>query len=212
MIELQKEVLACDWSEALLADYTYYLRWCRDHWGTDFREDQPPLSLVPYAGRVLDVGFGYGFVLGALARRDSLQELCGVDVCELAVELQQERTPAVVLRVADSAQIPWPDESFQTIIVTEVVEHLSPAHGQRTYKEISRVSVPSASLILTTRINENLGRSLMRCPHCGAVTHPSGHLRSFTKVLLLAELRLGGWQPTLVEDSVGGILVQCVKL
>lgn len=208
---LAKAVAACDWPGTNLADFDYYTRWCRDHWGVDFKPDQPPLSLVPHTGRILDVGFGYGFLLTALARRTPPPALYGIDSCELAIELQQSRTPTATLRVADCAQIPWPDGFFQTLIATEVVEHLAPAHAQRAYREMGRVSAPDAQLLLTTRINENLGRSLMRCPHCRAVLHPAGHVRSFTKVLLLAELRIGGWHPRLVEESVGGILVQCAK-
>ena len=204
-------IKTCDWQLEYTADYDYYATHCRNQWGTEFTEAMPPLSLIPWTGPMLDVGFGYGFLLEALARRTPAQPLYGMDTSELAVQMQQKRTPLATLRVGDCTHIPWPAAHFATIVATELIEHLSPAAGQRFYQEAHRVSAASAELFITTRINENLGRSLMRCPHCRAVLHPAGHVRSFSKPLLFAELELGGWAVTYHEESPGGILVQCAK-
>ena len=209
---LQKQINTEDWNENGLADFDFYVEYCRTHWGMQYSEDKPPLNLIPRTGRVLDVGFGYGFLLASLANRRPVQELYGADSSVKAIELQHERTPDATLVVADSASLPWPDNYFETLVATEIVEHLSPAHGQRTYKEMGRVATPTATLILTTRINENLGRSLMKCPDCQAVHHPAGHIRSFSKTLLLAELQMGGWQATVLDEPAGGILVQCQQI
>ena len=209
---LERAINIADWDEAGLADFDFYVEYCRTHWGMQYSESKQPLSLIPRTGRVLDVGFGYGFLLSSLANRRPRQELYGADSSVKAIELQHERTPDATLVIADSASLPWPDNYFQTLVATEIVEHLSPAHGQLTYKEMWRVATPTATLILTTRINENFGRSLMRCPDCEAVHHPAGHIRSFTKTLLLAELQLGGWQAEVLDEPVGGILVRCQKI
>jgi len=211
MVGLAALIKASDWQVEHTADYDYYAAWCRNQWGTEFQEDKPPLSLIPRKGPVLDVGFGYGFLLEALDRRNPDQPLYGIDTSEYAVQAQQKRTPAATLRVGHCAHIPWPKEHFVAIAATELVEHLSPAGGQRFYQEAHRVGAANAHLFISTRINENLGRSLMRCPHCRAVLHPAGHVRSFSKVLLFAELELGGWGVTYHEESPGGILVQCAK-
>jgi len=204
-------IRTCEWNLGAVADYDYYAAWCRNQWGTEFSEDRPPLSLIPRTGPVLDVGFGYGFLLEALAKRTPPQPLYGIDTSEFAVQAQQKRTPTATLRVGHCEHIPWPHGHFVSIVATELIEHLSPAACQRFYREAHRVGAPNAQLVITTRINENLGRSLLRCPVCQDVLHPAGHVRSYSKPLLFAELKLGGWAVTYHEESPGGILVQCMQ-
>jgi len=210
---LRERLESCDWDCSALADFDYYTAYCGGHFTPCSDQPLPLLKSIPLTGRVLDVGFGYGFLLSALAERNPDQPLAGLDTSPLAVERQQSRTPRAELRVANAEQVPWTGGWFRTIIATELLEHLSPAGGQRALKEMNRVGTPDVHLLLSTRLNENLGRSLLRCPGCQSVLHPSGHVRSFSKVLLLAELSLAGWQSQGEPvSSEGGIALECVKL
>lgn len=97
-------------------------------------------------GRVLDIGCGRGVLLRRLADRAS--ELWGVDIDEERVA-QTRRADEIQTRLLKPGQpLPFDDESFDTVTITEVIEHVPDERS--VLAECARVLVPGGKLLLTT--------------------------------------------------------------
>ena len=70
--------------------------------------------------RVLDVGCGGGFLLRALAEHDARP--IGVDVSAQALEAASAVTGALIR--ADGARLPFASDSFDGVVLSEVLEHV----------------------------------------------------------------------------------------
>jgi len=208
----------CDWQLPLMCDFEYYAEHCRHEWGPSEEDQETICSWILDTACVLDIGFGYGHVLRRLARKfgdacASLTLLHGADSSETAGLLLQKELPEVELVHADvTVGLPWGDGFFDIVVFMEVLEHLSPAQGQKALVEVRRVLADDGRMVFSTRINENLSRSLLRCPSCQLVQHPAGHVRSFSETLLRAELKIAGFWLSDTMRSPGGILARCAKL
>lgn len=99
---------------------------------------------LPAGARVLDIGTGPGALprLVAAANPGVL-----VDAVDLAPEMiawaQQTSTPRVTFTVADAADLPWPDATFDVVVSTLSQHHWGdPGAGVR---EVRRVLRPGGS-------------------------------------------------------------------
>lgn len=210
MASLQTAIEGMDWNLPKMTDFEFYNEHCRHTWGPPVSDIEQIVKWTPEDAKVLDVGFGYGHVLRALD--NGQRSLYGIDSCSAAVARLQVEMPNACLQKSDILSL-TSLVLVDTVVCMEVLEHLSPVQGQRML-ELLKVGLEdeSSRLLLSTRINENLGRSLLACPHCGDVIHPAGHVRSFSETLLFAELYLAGWWVTEAVRSPGGILLKCAKL
>lgn len=88
---------------------------------------------------VLDVGCGEGFVTAFLKERLPAAELVGVDLSDgaLAYARQHFGTQATFQK-ADIYQLPFPDRTFDTVVCSEVLEHLE--DPDRAMQELKRVA------------------------------------------------------------------------
>src|SRR6516164_8278969 len=102
---------------------------------------------------VLDIGCSQGIVCLILGREGF--QCTGIDIesASLAVgeqalakedEIVRKR---VTLRVADATELPFPDESFDTVILGEIIEHL--VHPHRVLEQAKRVLRNNGQLIVT---------------------------------------------------------------
>ncbi|MEO5345217.1 MAG: class I SAM-dependent methyltransferase [Magnetococcus sp. YQC-9] len=102
--------------------------------------------------RVLDVGCGDGALTYLIAREGFT--VSGVDPSELAIRLAKEQiTPLEIeidFRIAPAQQIPWPDGSFDAVISSDVIEHVSQPRAM--LEEIRRVLVPGGYAVISTPI------------------------------------------------------------
>lgn len=90
-------------------------------------------------GKLLDAGCGekpYSLIYG-----DSVTEVIGCDV-ETCIHNQQE-----VDVFASLDDLPFEDEEFDTILCTNVIEHVE--HAERAYSELSRVLKKGGTLIVS---------------------------------------------------------------
>lgn len=76
-------------------------------------------------GRVLECGTNFGFVVSYVANYPILSGHAGVDIEGANVALAQVLNPAIEYKVADIQYLPYPDKSFDTLIVPETLEHLN---------------------------------------------------------------------------------------
>ncbi len=83
-------------------------------------------------------------------------------------------------KVGYSQSIPYADNSFDTVIMTEVLEHLSDDVIKQTLKEVHRVLRSGGRFIGTVPADENLLKQRVVCPDCGKLFHQWGHVQSFS--------------------------------
>lgn len=87
---------------------------------------------------ILDVGCGEGFTLERLRNRKIGDKLEGVDFLDAAIELGKKEHPNITLKKASIYALPYRDNSFDTVLCSEVLEHLE--FPEKALEELVRVS------------------------------------------------------------------------
>jgi ubiquinone/menaquinone biosynthesis C-methylase UbiE len=112
-------------------------------------------------GRVLDAGCGTGLNLRHLPAGST-----GIDINPRNIELVRSRLPNHQVIEGDIEAMPFADDSFETVLCTEVLEHVpDPAAAIREFRRVLRPggvligSVPARSLIWKLRFLSST------CPH-----------------------------------------------
>lgn len=109
------------------------------------------------AGRVLDVGAGYGFFLAALERAG--YEPQGLELSAHAVTEARRWTAAPIFQQGAEDAYPFPDDSFDAVAMLDVIEHL-PAYA-RALAECRRVLKPGGKIFVITLNAHSLARPLL---------------------------------------------------
>ena len=120
--------------------------------------------------RVLNIGVGNG-TFEALSLRKGL-DVWSLDPSERAIaRLRQELALGEKAQVGFSQNIPFPDEHFDAVIMSEVLEHLDDLVLEATLSEIHRVLRRDGMFLGTVPARENLADSHVVCPHCAHQFH-----------------------------------------
>jgi len=135
------------------------------------------------SGRILDVGAGNGWMLRQLRDRYPDKEIIGIDLDPQSDD---------VVRM-DVRSLEFPDNRFDLVMCTDVIEHVPDAVLGPGLREICRVLRSGGRFILTTPNEEVLERSLCRCPGCGKVFHQVGHVQTFAAEEVCRRLRESGF-------------------
>lgn len=100
--------------------------------------------------KILEVGCGNGYYLSLLNRLDKKISLTGIDNDKLALTDAKKFIDdnRVRLNFADAAKLPYPSNSFDKIIMSEVIEHVQ--DEKICLKESYRVLKPGGIFSLTT--------------------------------------------------------------
>lgn len=106
--------------------------------------------------KVLDAGCGRGETLLACAKAGAIPY--GVDYSQAAVDLTKEILgkhghPDADVRVGDVTDLPWPDDTFDRIQFSDVIEHLDPPQTVPALAEFRRVLKPGGFLLVHTAPN-----------------------------------------------------------
>lgn len=109
-------------------------------------------SISPIA-KILDVGAYPPYIFNQL-------EKLNYDVYGVASNHEKIKSPKIKILNIEKNRLPWPDNTFEIIIFTEVLEHL-PHSALFPLKEMLRVLKPGGHLLLSTpnatRIHSRLG-------------------------------------------------------
>lgn len=116
------------------------------------------LAEVTSGMTVLDVGCGRGEILRHCARLGA--DAYGVDYAAVAVSLAADVVAGtgvaqgkIGVAQADAKGLPFADETFDRVLMFDVVEHLYPWELQQALQEVRRVLKPGGKLIVHTAPN-----------------------------------------------------------
>lgn len=144
-------------------------------------------KIAPEAA-VLNIGVGRGGLEKILIEKGC--HVSCLDPSEDSIQrLRSRLTLADRAQVGYAQSIPFPDASFDVVIVSEVLEHLSDEDLHDTLAEARRVLRPGGRCIGTVPADENLVSSQVVCPGCGTVFHRWGHVQTFSQQRLGAVLK-----------------------
>lgn len=76
-------------------------------------------------------------------------------------------------------KMPFETDFFDSVVASEVLEHLKPAQLDAGLREVSRVLKPTGWFLGTVPFQEDLTLNTVMCPHCGQVFHRWGHEAAF---------------------------------
>ncbi len=140
----------------------YYLSECDGHieFLTTRGENLPQrlgralkIAAIQPGQRVLDIGCGRGEFALHCAKNNAL--VWGLDYAPTALEFAKSLpiSPCLGFQQADAENLPFADNSFDTIFMLDVVEHLNPAEMQTALDQAYRTLKPGGRLIVHTMPN-----------------------------------------------------------
>lgn len=146
-------------------------------------------GIFPPGAKVLNIGIGGG-ILEMEALRRGL-DVHSLDPVEAAVQALAKRL-GLEGRVKQgwSQDIPFADEMFDGVVISEVLEHLEDDVLEKTLKEVHRVLKPHGMVVGTVPAHEDMNQGAIVCPDCGCRFHRWGHVQAFDEHDLAR--RLGG--------------------
>jgi SAM-dependent methyltransferase len=150
------------------------------------------LALVPaHRQSVLEIGAWDGHFSRLLTRY--FREVTALDLEKPAFEF-----PGVATVAGDVTELDFPDDSFDSVFCTEVLEHV-PAVEQAC-REIIRVA--RHEIIIGVPFKQEIRLTRVTCHSCGRISPPWGHVNSFDEERLS---ELFGGLPVLSRTFVGAI-------
>jgi 2-polyprenyl-3-methyl-5-hydroxy-6-metoxy-1,4-benzoquinol methylase len=125
-------------------------------------------------GRILDVGCGDAYISSRIS--ETFEDVIGIDISEKAVKIAGEKSQGVRFAVASCTDLPFSGGSFDTIVASEIIEHVSYNDGKSFLKEATRVLTPGGRIIISTPNLSNLYRKYL-----GVFYRNPEHLREYGK-------------------------------
>lgn len=105
---------------------------------TDFFKDISELYKSLEVESIFDAGCGEGFVLSTLNKVKEIKKCAAIDLDPAEVEDASKNLPFCNVQQGTVYNIPFPDNSFDLVICSEVLEHLETP--ETALKELYRVS------------------------------------------------------------------------
>ncbi len=97
---------------------------------------------------ILEVGFGSGLTFLNLA--ESYQQIYGLDLTcdtEAVLEVFSKRGIQPELKNGNVTKMPYPDDTFDTVLLISILEHLKPDELNSAFAEIKRVLKPGGQVV-----------------------------------------------------------------
>lgn len=141
---------------------------------TEFAGDELSSVIIEQArlyikGLALDVGAGSGAMMEQLRQNKNTNLVIGIDIAP--------QNPLIIEASIDN--IPFPENSFDTVICSEVLEHLDDETLSKGIAEMHRVLKPSGYVIITVPYKYDFPQNRVICPSCSTSFDRWGHVRSF---------------------------------
>ncbi|MEK7186973.1 MAG: methyltransferase domain-containing protein [Patescibacteria group bacterium] len=101
--------------------------------------------------KILDIGCGDGVLIFLMTKHfGDKVKLYGVDPVPQAINEARQKNLKAQLDVGTAYQLPYPNNCFDMVISTDVIEHLE--NPQKMLGEVKRVSKSNASIVIGTPI------------------------------------------------------------
>ena len=147
-----------------------------------FENSRPRLSFLAEKIRpgqkVLNIGVGGG-VFESIGLSMGL-DIHSLDPGEKSISnLRNKFGLSEKFKVGTSNKIPFLNNFFDVVVMSEVLEHLSDADLRESLVEVHRILVPSGRFIGTVPCEEDLTDNVVVCPHCDSKFHRWEHKQSF---------------------------------
>ena len=144
-------------------------------------------KLTRKASPVLNIGIGGGHLEQELLRQGV--DVYSVDPSQSSVALLKERLSlGDRARVGRVESLPFEDNFFAAIVISEVMEHLSDDVLNAALPEMHRVLQPGGLLVGTVPAQERLFDQSIVCPSCRHQFHRWGHYQTFDCIRMQALL------------------------
>lgn len=140
---------------------------------------------------VLNIGVGSGAIerLGC----EKGVEMYSLDPSKRTIDrLRQDLRMGFRAQVGYAQAIPFDDDKFDAVVMSEVLEHLDDDILSASLDEARRVLKPSGFMLASTPYRERLVSNRVVCPSCGNVFHKMGHVQAFDKLRMQQLLEMHG--------------------
>lgn len=144
-----------------------------------------PLS----AQTILDAGCGEGFTMNKLTKFGIGKKVEGVEYSKEAILLGKKLFPNLTFKEGSAYELPYKDNSFDLVVCTEVLEHLS--EPAKVLKEILRTSKKNVLISVPNEPFFMLG-NLMRGKNLSRFGNDPGHINHWTTISFLNFLKRNG--------------------
>jgi SAM-dependent methyltransferase len=167
-----------------------------------------PITAVSTPSRLLDIGSGAGVGAALIAKTASIDHVVCIDLSVPALVEVRKRGFSPLVASAEGHKLPFPDKTFDIVMIDEVIEHL--VDTDSIMDEIHRVLKDQGQLLISTpnlaswfnrlallfgiqpAFSEVSFKKVYGRPGSGIV----GHLRLFTKRALTAFVEDNGFHNT----------------
>lgn len=134
-------------------------------------------------GKILDLGFGYGYFEQEIKEKKGNYELYGIDISSYAVERARKKYGKNFF-VGSILKLPFKDNFFDYVISLECLEHIESNKIFKILSEIKRVLKIRGKAIFSVPINEKYTENF----------NPNNHLRRYSERLFIQELLIAGFK------------------
>ncbi len=146
------------------------------------------ITKISSGQKVLNIGVGSG-ELEKLAVEKGIDIYC-LDPSSRSIEkIKEELDLGEHAQTGYSQSIPFDNNFFDVVVMSEVLEHLENETLDQTLAEVSRVIRIDGRFLGTVPASEDLSESMVVCPHCDEQFHRWGHVQSFDSNSLMALLQ-----------------------
>lgn len=106
------------------------------------------LTLLPKdTKKILDIGCSSAILTAEVAKARPKSQITGLDSYNAAIDFARKKYPHISFVVADAHHLPFPDQSFNLVICTETLEHVT--DPTRVLDEMRRILTKNGRAIIS---------------------------------------------------------------
>ncbi len=136
-------------------------------------------KLVGKGDVVLTIGVGDLYLERALLNKGAILRVLDPSETSIGGARANLEMDAADAKTGYSQNIPFDDNMFDAVVMSEVLEHLDDKVLSETVLEVFRVLKKGGRFVGTVPYRETLKNSEVICPSCECVFHKVGHVQSF---------------------------------